>query len=78
MAMKNIIVGLGEIGNPILKLISKKEIAIGFDINPKLTDHKKLKKYEKLETSFLLFAYHIQKIFLKTLNLFIINLNRHP
>jgi len=65
MAMKNIIVGLGEIGNPILKLISKKEIAIGFDINPKLTDHKKLKKYEKLETSFLHICIPYSKNFLK-------------
>ena len=33
---KDIVVGLGEIGLPILKLISKKENAVGFDLNKKL------------------------------------------
>mgnify|MGYP003351322533 CR=1 FL=1 len=47
---KDIVVGLGEIGNPILKLISKATIAIGYDINPKLADNKKLKKYQQIQT----------------------------
>lgn len=51
--MKNVICGLGEIGTPLLKLISKKSIAVGYDINPKLMDEKKFTRYEKLETLFL-------------------------
>lgn len=47
------VAGLGEIGFPILKLISKSGHAIGYDIDPKLMDEKKFKKYEKLDTSFL-------------------------
>jgi UDP-N-acetyl-D-mannosaminuronate dehydrogenase len=50
---KNVVAGLGEIGNPILQLISKKTIAVGYDINQKLMDQKKFDKYKKLETSFL-------------------------
>lgn len=46
-------VGLGEIGTPILQLISKFVPAIGYDINQKLIDKKKFEKYEKLQTSFL-------------------------
>jgi hypothetical protein len=68
MVMKNIIAGMGEIGNPILKLISKKEIAIGFDIDPKLTEYKKLKKYEKLKTSFLHICIPYSKNFLKNIH----------
>src|SRR5690242_9130906 len=52
--MKKIIVaGLGEIGTPILQLVSKVGIAVGFDINEKLMDKKKFKKYQDIETSFL-------------------------
>ena len=50
---KNIVAGLGEIGNPILQLISKKNIAIGYDINSSLMDEKKFQKYDHLKTSFL-------------------------
>lgn len=50
---KNVVAGLGEIGNPILKLISKHEIAIGYDINEKLIDKKSYKKFQGLSTSFL-------------------------
>ena len=53
MSTKNIVCGLGEIGTPILKLISKKSLAVGYDINPKLMDEKKFTRYEKLETLFL-------------------------
>ena len=48
---KDIVAGLGEIGGPILKLLSKSKVVVGFDINPKLMDSKKFKKYEQLETS---------------------------
>ena len=53
MGTKNIICGLGEIGTPLLKLISKKSPAVGYDINPKLMDEKKFSRYEKFQTSFL-------------------------
>jgi UDP-N-acetyl-D-mannosaminuronate dehydrogenase len=50
---KDLVAGLGEIGNPILQLISKAGPAVGYDMNEKLIDKKKFKKYEKLETRFL-------------------------
>lgn len=50
---KDIVVGLGEIGKPILKLISKATLAVGYDINPNLVDKKKLEKYKKIDTGFL-------------------------
>ncbi len=50
---KNVVAGLGEIGSPILKLISKVTQAIGYDINPKLVDKRKFQKYQKMQTSFL-------------------------
>ncbi len=53
MITKNIVAGLGEIGKPILRLISKSTLTIGYDINPKLIDKKKLEKYEELPTLFL-------------------------
>ncbi len=53
MVKKNMVVGLGEIGLPIYKLVSKKIPTASYDINPKLIDKKKNKKYEKLDTSLL-------------------------
>ena len=50
---KDVVVGLGEIGNPILKLLSKKGIVIGIDLNRDLMDVIKFEKYKNLETSFL-------------------------
>ena len=50
---KDIVIGLGEIGNPILKLLSKKGIVVGFDLNRDLMDGIKFEKYKNLETSFL-------------------------
>ena len=50
---KNVVAGLGEIGKPILKLISKNFITVGFDTNEKLMDKKKYKKFLNLKTSFL-------------------------
>lgn len=52
MYKKNVVAGLGEIGKPILQLLSK-TVTIGYDVNPKLIDKKKFEKYEKLETVFL-------------------------
>lgn len=47
------VVGLGEIGEPILQLVSKKGLTIGYDINEKLMNKKKFHRYEKIPTSFL-------------------------
>ena len=38
---KDIVAGLGEIGLPILKILSKKENIVGYDLNEKLMDEKK-------------------------------------
>jgi len=43
---KDLIVGLGEIGYPILQLISREFNAVGLDINPKLMN---VEKYEKFK-----------------------------
>lgn len=50
---KNIVAGLGEIGLPILKLISKNNVAIGYDINSDLMNKKKFKKYQSYQTEVL-------------------------
>lgn len=50
---KDVVVGLGEIGNPILQLISKATFTIGYDINPKLIDKKKIEQTEKFQTRFI-------------------------
>jgi hypothetical protein len=52
ISSKDVVAGLGEIGRPILKLISEATKAIGYDIDPKLVDQKS-KKYESLKTRFL-------------------------
>lgn len=50
---KDLVIGLGEIGKPLLKLLSKNRTIEGFDIDPKLMNLKRFKKLEYLETSFL-------------------------
>jgi len=50
---KDVVVGLGEIGGPIKKLLSKATIVVGYDINPKLVNVNQLKKNETLPTRFL-------------------------
>ena len=50
---KDVVVGMGEIGKPILKLLSKRNIAVGFDLNPDLMDQRKFQRYKNLQTSFL-------------------------
>ena len=65
MVKKNVVVGLGEIGRPILKLISGRSLAVGYDINEKLMDKRKFGKYEKLKTSFLHICIPFSKNFIK-------------
>ena len=50
---KDVVAGIGEIGKPILKLLSKQNITVGFDLNPDLMDQRKFKRYKNLQTSFL-------------------------
>jgi UDP-N-acetyl-D-mannosaminuronate dehydrogenase len=50
---KNVVAGLGEIGSPILKLISKHHVSIGYDINTELMNQKKFNKLESIDTFFL-------------------------
>jgi len=50
---KDVVAGLGEIGTPILQLISKAIPAVGYDINPRLMADKKFEKYKILKTRFL-------------------------
>ncbi len=50
---KDVIAGLGEIGSPILQLISKTTPAVGYDINEKLMNKKKFEKYAELNARFL-------------------------
>ena len=50
---KDVVVGLGEIGSPILKLLSKKYYVVGFDIDKKLMKNTKFQKFQKYQTSIL-------------------------
>ncbi|CAE6488115.1 hypothetical protein [Candidatus Nitrosotenuis uzonensis] len=59
---KDVVAGLGEIGAPILHLLSKKSNVVGYDINPDLVDQTSLKKYTAIPTNFL----HICIPFTKT------------
>ena len=50
---KDIVAGIGEIGKPILKLLSKDNIVVGFDLNPGLMDKRKFERCKNLKTSIL-------------------------
>jgi len=50
---KYVVAGIGEIGKPILKLLAKDNVVVGFDLNPDLMDKRKFERYQKLKTSFL-------------------------
>ena len=50
---KDVVAGLGEIGSPILQLLSRTKPTVGYDVNKKLMDESKFKKYKKLDTCFL-------------------------
>ena len=50
---KDIVAGIGEIGRPILKLLSESNIVVGFDLNPNLMDKRKFERYKNLKTSFM-------------------------
>lgn len=50
---KDVVVGLGEIGGPILKLLSKSKTTVGYDTNEKLMDEKKFAALETTPVDFL-------------------------
>jgi intein/homing endonuclease len=50
---KDVVCGLGEIGTPILKLISKGIESVGYDVNPKLVNNQRLLRLEKIPTELL-------------------------
>ena len=50
---KDIVVGIGEIGKPILRLLSKQNTTVGFDVRPNLMDQRIFERYKNLKTSFL-------------------------
>ena len=50
---KDAVAGLGEIGSPILKLLSKKQTTVGYDLDKRLVNESKLKKLQGMKTSFL-------------------------
>jgi len=52
LIMKDIVIGLGEIGKPIFKLISKSVTTVGYDKKTKLMPKSK-RKYAELQTRFL-------------------------
>jgi len=69
---KDIVIGLGEIGKPLLKLLSKGTQIVGYDLNPKLMNKRKFNSLKKLETRFL----HICIPFKKNFEKDIINFTR--
>ena len=50
---KDVVAGLGEIGYPILKFLSKKQITVGYDVDERLMNKSKFKKFQETKTSFL-------------------------
>ena len=61
---KDVVAGLGEIGLPILKLLSKNQTISGYDINDNLMNKSKFKKFESYKTSFLHIAIPFTQKFL--------------
>lgn len=50
--IKDIVIGLGEIGTPILTILSRSFNVSGYDLNPKLMDKTKYEKLKNYETIF--------------------------
>ena len=61
---KDVVAGLGEIGNPLLKTLSKNALVIGYDKDIKLMDQKIFEKYKNTQTSFLHIAIPVTKKFI--------------
>ena len=69
VSKKNVVVGLGEIGMPICKVLSKNSVTIGYDLDKKLMNLTKMKKYENYKT-------HILHICIPFTKKFIINVKK--
>ena len=67
--MKDVVVGLGQIGKPVLQLISKATITVGYDTNPKLFNKIKFAKFEELDTRFLHICIPYNDNFIKNVDL---------
>ena len=50
---KNVVAGLGEIGAPILKLISRHFLSVGYDVDASLMKTRQFSRLEKVPVSFL-------------------------
>jgi len=50
---KHVVAGIGEIGKPILELLSRTVVTVGYDVNPKFVNKTKFEKYDDVKTSFL-------------------------
>ena len=64
---KDVVVGIGEVGKPILKLLSKGNIVVGFDTDPNLMDKKKFERHKNLKTSFLHIAIPVTSKFINNI-----------
>ena len=72
MKQKQVVAGLGEIGNPIFQLLLKNMDTIGYDLNESLIDRKSLEEYGHLQTSFLHICIPFTSNFIKNIkNLYI-------
>ena len=60
---KDVVVGLGEIGKPILKLFSKTETIVGYDLDKNLMNINKFKQLQNYSTSFLHIAIPVNSKF---------------
>ena len=65
MKTKNVVAGLGEIGMPIFKLISKNSICVGYDKNTKLMNLPSFEKYSSFPTKFLHICIPFTSTFMK-------------
>jgi len=60
---KDVVVGLGEIGKPILKLFSRTETIVGYDLDKNLMNLNKFKQLQNYSTSFLHIAIPVNSKF---------------
>ena len=67
LSSKDLVIGLGEIGNPLLQVLKKGFPTLGFDINSKLMDKKKHRKFEDTKTMFVHICIPYSKTFDKSI-----------
>lgn len=64
---KDIVIGLGEIGKPILQVLSKSFLTVGYDINPELMNKKQFLDKKDIPNDFLHICIPFSKNFVKTI-----------